>query len=102
MFGSAAIDCLILVFAFVLGVCLGSFLNVVVTRRPAGESMGGRSKCRSCGHQIRLRDNIPVISWLALGGKCRDCKAPISWRYPAIELTTGLIFVAIGAVLLAL
>jgi leader peptidase (prepilin peptidase) / N-methyltransferase len=69
----------------IFGLLVGSFLNVVIYRVPAGESLMGRSHCPKCGHQIRSWDNIPVISWLLLGAKCRDCKAPISWRYPAVE-----------------
>ncbi|WP_061965913.1 prepilin peptidase [Demequina aurantiaca] len=79
-----------------LGLVVGSFLNVVVWRVPRDESIRfPPSACPSCGHQIRSRDNIPVLSWLILGGKCRDCKARISARYPLIELLTGVLFVLV-------
>lgn len=87
---------LALVFLFLLGVVIGSFLNVVLARVPAGQSLSGRSKCRRCGHQIRPHDNIPIVSWLILRGRCRDCNEPISWRYPAVELAIGAVFVATG------
>ena len=81
-----------------LGLCLGSFLNVVVYRLPRGRSIAWPpSACPACGHAIRPFDNVPVASWLVLGGRCRDCRAPISWRYPAVELGAGLVTVAIAA-----
>lgn len=76
-----------------LGLLIGSFLNVVVHRVPAGESVvHPPSSCPGCGHEIRARDNVPVVSWLLLRGRCRDCAAPISARYPLVELGTGLAF----------
>jgi leader peptidase (prepilin peptidase) / N-methyltransferase len=82
----------------VLGLLIGSFLNVVVWRVPRGESVvSPPSACPRCGHAIRPRDNVPVLSWLALRGRCRDCAAPIAARYPAVELATGLAFVLVGA-----
>jgi leader peptidase (prepilin peptidase)/N-methyltransferase len=105
----------------VLGLLVGSFLNVVIHRLPkmmelrwAAEcaelqgTAGGtdaaasynlmvpRSACPHCGHQIRWFENIPVLSYLALGGKCANCKAPISARYPAVELVTGALFAWCG------
>jgi leader peptidase (prepilin peptidase)/N-methyltransferase len=103
----------------VLGLLIGSFLNVVIHRMPlmmergwrmeSAELLGvtiestpeitlstPRSRCPSCGHQIRWYENIPVVSYLALRGKCSACKAPISMRYPAIEILTGLLFAACG------
>ncbi|HAV36271.1 MAG TPA: prepilin peptidase, partial [Massilia sp.] len=100
--------------AALFGLLIGSFLNVVIHRIPkmmqresdnyvAHESgkelphtdrynlMVPRSSCPHCGHQITAMENIPVVSWLVLGGKCRSCKAPISPRYPIVELVTGLI-----------
>ncbi len=80
------------------GLLIGSFLNVVIWRLPRGESLAQPpSHCPSCGHSIRAYDNIPVVSWLLLRGKCRDCAAPISVRYPLVELGTGLAFAATGA-----
>jgi leader peptidase (prepilin peptidase)/N-methyltransferase len=80
------------VLAGVLGLAIGSFLNVVIHRLPRGESLSKpRSRCPGCGKQIRARDNIPVVSWLLLRGRCRDCGEPISPRYPLVEaLTAGL------------
>jgi leader peptidase (prepilin peptidase)/N-methyltransferase len=102
-----------------LGLCIGSFLNVVIHRLPimmqhgwrveSAELLGvqiepaspislskPRSRCPSCGHQIRWYENVPLISYLALRGKCSACKTPISARYPAIELLTALMFAACG------
>jgi leader peptidase (prepilin peptidase)/N-methyltransferase len=75
---------------------LGSFLNVVIHRLPRGESLvHPRSRCPSCGTQIAGYDNIPIVSWLMLRGRCRHCRAPISPRYPAVELITALVFAAV-------
>ena len=102
-----------------LGLCIGSFLNVVIHRLPlmmerewkldSAELLDvsidepapitlstPRSRCPSCGHQIAWHENIPVLSWLRLRGKCSECKTPISMRYPAIEILTGLLFAAAG------
>jgi leader peptidase (prepilin peptidase)/N-methyltransferase len=79
--------------AAVFGLVLGSFANVVVYRVPLKQSIvKPASRCPSCGTPLRARDNIPVVSWLLLKGCCRSCGAPISPRYPAIELLTGLLF----------
>jgi leader peptidase (prepilin peptidase) / N-methyltransferase len=83
-------------FAGLSGAVIGSFLNVVVYRLPIGESlMKPRSRCPSCGTPVAPRDNVPVVSWLFLRGKCRHCDASISARYPAVELLTALAFVAV-------
>ncbi len=80
-------------FAFAFGACIGSFLNVVIYRLPRDKSLvTPGSACPSCGRSIRFYDNIPLLSWLLLGGKCRHCKGRISFRYFAIELLTGCIF----------
>ncbi len=80
-------------FSAALGLIIGSFLNVVVWRVPRGESVvHPPSACPRCGHRIRSRDNVPVLSWLLLRGRCRDCAAPISPRYPLVEAVTGLLF----------
>ena len=77
----------------VVGAIIGSFLNVVVHRVPREESIAfPASHCPSCDTAIRPYDNIPVISWAALRGRCRACRAPISARYPAVELLTGALF----------
>lgn len=78
---------------FLLGLLLGSFLNVCISRLPAHKSIiHPRSRCSHCGHTIRWYDNIPLMSWILLRARCRDCKARISWRYPAVELAVGLWF----------
>ena len=85
-----------MVLAGVLGAVLGSFLNVVIHRLPRGESVvSPRSRCPSCGTQIAGYDNVPVLSWLFLRGRCRHCGASISPRYPAVELLTALAFAAV-------
>ena len=82
----------------VLGLLIGSFLNVVIWRVPRGESvLRPASHCPSCATPIRPYDNVPVLSWLLLRGRCRDCGAGISRRYPAVELLTAAVFVALGA-----
>ncbi|HVR99960.1 MAG TPA: prepilin peptidase [Thermoanaerobaculia bacterium] len=86
---------LLAIYAAVLGLIVGSYLNVVIYRLPRGLStVFPRSGCPSCGAPIRARDNLPVVSFLVLGGRCRACRTPISWRYPAIEAATSLLFVA--------
>jgi leader peptidase (prepilin peptidase)/N-methyltransferase len=89
---------LFLILAGVLGLIIGSFLNVVVWRVPRGESIAHPpSHCPACGADVRPRDNVPVVSWLLLRGRCRDCKAPISARYPLVELGTAAVFVVMAA-----
>jgi leader peptidase (prepilin peptidase)/N-methyltransferase len=101
----------------VLGLCIGSFLNVVIHRLPLMMERGWRqdsaellgvqieaiapislatpaSRCPSCGHRLRWSENIPLVSYLVLGGKCSKCKATISWRYPGVELLTAVLFAA--------
>ena len=81
--------------AFLLGLVIGSFLNVCILRIPADKSIVmPASSCPKCGKAIAPYDNIPVLSWLILGGKCRGCKTKISPMYPAVELLTGLLFLA--------
>jgi leader peptidase (prepilin peptidase)/N-methyltransferase len=81
----------------VYGLAVGSFLNVVVHRVPRGESVvRPPSSCPGCGAQIAPRDNIPVVSWLLLRARCRNCGMRISARYPLVELLTGGVFVAMG------
>jgi leader peptidase (prepilin peptidase)/N-methyltransferase len=88
----------VVAFCGVLGLLIGSFLNVVIWRVPRKESVvAPRSKCPGCDTPIAPRDNIPVLSWLALHGKCRQCGERISMRYPLVELATAALFVAIGA-----
>jgi leader peptidase (prepilin peptidase)/N-methyltransferase len=86
-------DPLLTSLAAVLGLIFGSFATVVAYRVPRRESVvTGRSKCPNCGRTIGALENIPVVSWLALRGRCRNCGEPISPRYPLTELTTGLLF----------
>jgi leader peptidase (prepilin peptidase) / N-methyltransferase len=86
-----------LVAVTILGLVIGSFLNVVIWRVPRGESVvRPGSHCPSCGEAIRPRDNVPVLSWALLRGRCRDCSARISGRYPAVELLTGAVFLALS------
>lgn len=82
------------IFIFLFGAVVGSFLNVVIHRVPLEESIVfPNSKCPKCDTAIKPYDNIPVLSWLILGGKCRACKAPISSRYPSVELLHALLWV---------
>jgi leader peptidase (prepilin peptidase) / N-methyltransferase len=94
---------LVLLWLFVLGAVLGSFLNVCIYRIPRHEKFLDQlrglwsppSSCPRCGHRIPRRDNVPIVGWLVLGGRCRSCRARISIRYPAIELFNGLLFVVV-------
>jgi leader peptidase (prepilin peptidase)/N-methyltransferase len=84
---------IILIFAVILGLCVGSFLNVVIARIPEGRSIiYPGSACPRCGKAIAWYDNLPVLSYALLLGRCRHCRGPISWRYPAVELACGLLF----------
>lgn len=93
---SIAIPHLVIVVGlFLLGLCIGSFLNVCIHRLPRGESVAfPGSRCPKCGTAIHWYDNIPVLSWLVLGGRCRACRAPVSSRYVWVELLTGVTFAA--------
>lgn len=83
----------IVVLIGLLGVIIGSFLNVVIHRVPEGQSLvRPGSACPACGAAVRPRDNIPLVSWLLLRGRCRDCSAPISSRYPIVEAVTGVLW----------
>jgi leader peptidase (prepilin peptidase)/N-methyltransferase len=87
-------DTFAVILAAILGLLVGSFLNVCIVRWPALESVvAPRSRCPKCGKLIVWYDNIPVLSWLALRARCRNCQLPIPWRYPAIELANGVIWV---------
>jgi len=81
---------------FIFGMMIGSFLNVVIYRTPRGESIAfPASHCTSCNKKLKWYHNIPVFSWLFLGGKCAYCKDPISKQYPTVELLTGLLWLAL-------
>ncbi len=87
---------LFFLFPFGFGAAFGSFLNVVIWRLPAGMSLSfPASHCPKCGRAIRWRHNVPLLGWLALRGRCFDCREPISRRYPLVELTAGLGFWAL-------
>jgi leader peptidase (prepilin peptidase)/N-methyltransferase len=89
------VDALLLAFVALLGLVVGSFLNVVIARVPEGESVvSPRSRCPRCHSEIRDRDNIPVLSWLILRGRCRNCSEPISMRYPIVEAGHALLWLA--------
>ena len=93
---SFGIGVLVLVWIGVVGLVIGSFLNVVIWRVPRDESVvRPASHCPGCDRPIETRDNIPVVSWLLLRGQCRHCKTRISPRYPAVELLTGVLFVGV-------
>jgi leader peptidase (prepilin peptidase)/N-methyltransferase len=86
------------VFAFLIGLIVGSFLNVCICRLPERRSIAWpRSSCPHCGKRLAPRDLVPVLSYLWLGGRCRYCREPISIQYPIVELATGLLYAAIVA-----
>jgi len=90
------LDTFLMVLSFVLGALVGSFCNVCVSRWPSGESVvSPRSRCPKCMNSIAWYDNIPVVSWLVLGAKCRNCGLPISWQYPLVEALTGVLFLLV-------
>lgn len=86
--------------AGLLGLAVGSFLNVVVYRLPRGMSLvHPGSACPSCGAPVKWYDNVPLVSWAILRGRCRQCRQPISIRYPLIELATGAVFAVVALIL---
>ena len=91
-----AVAIFITAWAGVFGLVIGSFLNVVAYRVPAGISLMRESRCPQCGASIRAHQNIPVVSWLVQRGRCANCRGGISARYPLIELLTGALFVAVA------
>ena len=83
-------------FVFVFGACIGSFLNVVIYRIPAGLSLvHPPSRCPKCGHRLGKTENVPVLGWLWLRGRCKNCKTKISSRYPTIEAVTGIVYLLV-------
>ncbi len=91
-------DPLVVALCFVFGLAFGSFANVVIHRVPRGESLvQPPSECPHCETPLSWRDNVPILSWLALRAKCRHCGEPISLRYPLVELLTALLFAGVGA-----
>ena len=92
----ASLNSFFIVISLVMGLLVGSFCNVCVGRWPHGESVvSPRSRCPKCMNAIAWFDNIPLLSWIILGAKCRHCKAPISWQYPLVEALTGVLFVCV-------
>lgn len=85
-----------LIIFLIAGLIVGSFLNVVISRIYAAETILGRSHCPRCKNKIRWHDNIPLFSFAVLGTRCRDCKEKISWQYPAVELASGILFALVG------
>src|ERR1700676_1896334 len=86
------------VVGFGVGLLFGSILNVCISRLPGHESIvTPGSHCMACLHAVRWFDNVPVLSWVVLRGRCRDCGAGISWRYPVVELAVGIWFAAVVA-----
>jgi leader peptidase (prepilin peptidase)/N-methyltransferase len=90
-------DAVLFTFFLVVGASVGSFLNVVVWRLPQRLSVNGHSFCPRCRNQLRARDNVPIFGWLWLSGRCRDCRLPISARYPIVETIVGITFAVVGA-----
>ena len=89
------IDILEAIYVFAVGACMGSFLNVCIGRWPEGLSVvKPRSRCPKCGHQIKATENIPLVSWLLLRGRCSGCGEHISIQYPIVELLVGLLWLA--------
>jgi leader peptidase (prepilin peptidase)/N-methyltransferase len=81
-----------LTFSFILGILIGSFLNVVALRYNTGMTLKGRSKCFSCGKNLKWYELVPLFSFIFQKGKCRNCKSKISWQYPVVELLAGILF----------
>jgi prepilin signal peptidase PulO-like enzyme (type II secretory pathway) len=93
-------ETLLIIWLAMIGATVGSFLNVVIYRLPRGESIvSPPSHCPKCNHKIRPYDNLPILGWFFLGGKCRDCKLPISFRYPLVEILACVIVASFSALL---
>lgn len=90
----------VIVYAGLLGLLMGSFANVPIHRWPRGGDVltPRRSACPACSTPIAARDNVPVVSWLLLRGRCRNCRADIHWRYPVVEAVTGVLFAVVAAI----
>ena len=86
---------LFMVFSFLFGLTIGSFLNVVILRYNSGQAITGRSQCFSCGKILRWYELVPILSFIAQKGRCRGCASKISWQYLLVELLTGIIFALI-------
>lgn len=88
-------DTLLYLFVFILGVIIGSFLNVVIYRYNTGRTVRGRSMCFSCGKKLSWHELLPLVSFMLQGGRCKGCRSKISWQYPLVELLTGTLFVLV-------
>src|SRR3989344_6457564 len=89
-------DFLVLVFVFIFGTIIGSFLNVVIYRYNSGTSpLTGRSQCFSCGKTLSWRELIPLVSFISARGRCAKCAVRLSWQYPIVEALSGISFVAV-------
>ncbi len=86
---------ILLIFSFIAGTIIGSFLNVVAIRFNTGKGINGRSRCMSCGNQLTWKELIPIASYIIQGGICRKCSGKISWQYPLVEFITGLLFLLV-------
>lgn len=94
---------LVVVGATLFGLAVGSFLNVVIHRVPLHQSVvTPRSRCPSCRTTLRARDNVPLVSWVLLGGRCRHCAQPISARYSLVEAATAVLFATLAALVAGL
>lgn len=91
-----ALDAFVAFWLLFIGASIGSFLNVVAWRMPQGMSINGRSHCPRCNQALAWRDNLPVVGWIILGGRCRSCRLPISPRYPIVEAVVGLSVLLVG------
>lgn len=96
-FVASLFDATVAVFFFVVGACIGSFLNVVVYRLPLGRFIGGHSACPYCQTPIDGADNVPFLAWIKLRGRCRTCHLPISIEYPLVELSVAILFAFVYA-----
>jgi leader peptidase (prepilin peptidase)/N-methyltransferase len=97
-----SLEILVIAVLALLGLAVGSFLNVVIARVPEGASViSPRSRCPRCQTELANRDNIPVLSWLVLRGRCRSCSTPISTRYPIVEIATAIVWAGMTAYVLA-
>lgn len=91
------VDLPLLLVALLMGLSIGSFLNVVIYRLPRGQSLvSPGSRCPKCGSELRWYDNVPVLSWALLAGRCRRCREPISAQYPIVEIITALLFMLVA------
>lgn len=86
---------MLLALVIIIGLTIGSFINVLIARLPSRKKIGGRSRCPKCGAAIKWYDLVPIISFIVLLGRCRSCRRQISWRYPLVELITASVFSAL-------